>query len=83
MLILSLESCICRYASSVSLPSTEMKQSVVCPIPDGNTLSLIMAFTTVLLPLLVLQHQKCEICERVNLNGHGYNITFDMIPDDN
>ncbi|TNN35551.1 hypothetical protein EYF80_054289 [Liparis tanakae] len=44
-----------RKASLPSVPSTRRKQLVVCPIPEGSTLSHSMALITELFPLLVLE----------------------------
>lgn len=58
MLFSSSEPSVFKYALSSSVPSTLRKQLVVWPIPLGSTRSLNMAFTTVLLPLLVLGGKK-------------------------
>lgn len=56
MLFLSSEPSVRMKASLPSVPSTLRKQLVVCPIPDGRTLSHSMALITELLPLLVLKN---------------------------
>lgn len=53
-LFLSSDPSVSRKASCPSVPSTRRKQFVVCPMPEGRTLSHSMALITVLFPLLVL-----------------------------
>lgn len=64
MLFLSSEPSVRRKASLPSVPSTLRKQLVVCPMPDGRTLSHSMALITELFPLLVLQNEwdGCQHC---------------------
>lgn len=57
ILFLSSEPSVRRKASLPSVPSTLRKQLVVCPIPDGRTLSHSIALITELFPLLVLQNK--------------------------
>lgn len=66
MLFLSSEPSVRRKASLPSVPSTLRKQLVVCPIPDGRTLSHSMALITELFPLLVLQKEDTT---SVNIAG--------------
>lgn len=63
MLFLSSEPSVRRNASLPSVPSTLRKQLVVCPIPDGRTLSHSIALITELFPLLVLQNKKILLAE--------------------
>lgn len=67
MLFLSSEPSVRRKASLPSVPSTLRKQLVVCPIPDGSTLSHSIALITELFPLLVLQNKHGASSFRSNL----------------
>lgn len=61
MLFLSSEPSVRMKASPPSVPSTLRKQLVVCPMPEGSTLSHSMALITELFPLLVLHDRHWTV----------------------